>query len=220
MTRHAASTRLWHWVNALSVIALAMSGLNISNAHPWLYWGQWGFEPAKAWLGLPRFPGWITLPGHYSLAEARLWHLALAWLFGAALLGFLLAGTANGHFRRDFRTSRAELRWSAIREDIARHLRLDFDHGSAKFNLLQKAAYGIVLFGLLPLMIVTGLAMSPGIDANWPWLLDLLGGRQTARSLHFVTASLLVAFLFVHLAMVGLSGPVRQMRTMIFGGEL
>ena len=218
MKRHALSTRLWHWVNAASIVALFMSGLNISNAHPRLYWGHWGFAPEQAWLFAPRFPGWITLPNYYSLAEARLWHLAFAWPFAVGLLLFMLAAVVNGHIARDLLFRRAELRWSLIREDIRRHLRLDFSHEGGKFNFLQKVAYGAVVFIGLPLMIATGLAMSPGMDANWPWLIDIFGGRQSARSIHFLTAWGLALFLAVHLLLVLLSGPMRQLRDMITGG--
>ena len=86
MRRHAFSTRLWHWVNLVCVVILFMSGLNISNAHPRLYWGDWGFAAADAWLILPRFPGWMTIPSHYSLAGAREWHVLMAWPFALGLL--------------------------------------------------------------------------------------------------------------------------------------
>lgn len=219
MKRHALSTRLWHWVNLACLVVLFMSGLNISNAHPRLYWGQWGFAPDQAWLYLPRFPGWMTIPGHYSLAGARLWHFLAAWPFAAGLLLFLAAAIANGHVRRDLATRAAEWRWSAIKADIAAHLRLEFEHEGAKFNFLQKLAYGAVIFLALPLMILTGLAMSPAMDANWPWLIDLFGGRQSARSIHFLIAWGLLGFLLLHVALVLLSGPVRQLRAMISGGE-
>ncbi len=218
MKRHALTTRLWHWLNLVCLAALFMSGLNISNAHPRLYWGHWGFAPEQAWLFLPRFPGWMTVPGHYSLAEARLWHLAFAWPFAFGLLLFMLAALVNGHFRRDLVTRLAEWRWSAIRADVAKHLRLDFAHEETKFNFLQKLAYGLVIFIALPLMIATGLAMGPGMDANWPWLVDLFGGRQSARSFHFLIAWSLFGFLLLHIALVLLSGPVRQLRDMITGG--
>ncbi len=100
--------------------------------------------------------------GHYNLADARLWHLLFAWPFAFGLLLFMLASLANRHFRRDLVTSRREWRWSAIRADIVQHLKLDFTHRGAKFNFLQKLAYGVVIFILLPLMIFTGLTMSPG----------------------------------------------------------
>jgi thiosulfate reductase cytochrome b subunit len=102
---------------------------------------------------------------------------------------------------------------------VRQHLRLHFDHPGAKFNLLQKVAYAGVLFVALPLMIATGMAMSPGMNANAPWLLDVLGGRQSARSLHFVVAWGLVGFLLLHVVLVLLSGPVRQLRDMITGGR-
>lgn len=218
MKRHALSTRLWHWVNALSMVILFMSGLNISNAHPRLYWGHWGFEREEAWLHLPHFPGWMTIPGHYSLSQARLWHLLWAWPFAFGLLCFMFAALLNRHFVRDLSVRLADLRWSAVRDDIRRHLSLDFSHPGVKFNLLQKLAYVSVIFLLLPIMIATGLAMSPSMDANWPWLVDVLGGRQSARSLHFLAAWSLFVFLCLHLVLVLLSGPVRQMRDMITGG--
>ena len=219
MKRHALSTRLWHWLNFACLAVLFMSGLNISNAHPHLYWGHWGFEPASAWLSLPRFPGWMTIPGHYSLSGARLWHLLFAWPFAFGLLGFMIASLANGHFRRDLMTTRAEWRWSAIRADIANHLRLEFDHPGSKFNFLQRLAYGLVIGVALPLMIATGLAMSPAIDASWPLLVDLFGGRQSARSLHFLCAWALAGFFVLHIVLVMLSGPTKQLREMITGGR-
>lgn len=219
MKRHALSTRLWHWLNFACLVILFMSGLNISNAHPWLYWGEWGFEPAQAWLAVWRFPGWATIPGYYSLADARQWHLAIAWPF-ALLLAFVWAAILlNGHFRRDLMTRRREWRWAAIRSDVAAHLRLDFTHEGAKFNFLQKLSYGLVLGLLLPGMIVTGMAISPGMEPLMRPLSELVGGRQSMRSLHFILAGSLLAFLFLHVALVLLSHPLRQMRDMITGGR-
>lgn len=220
MKRHTLTTRLWHWVNLACLVVLFMSGLNISNAHPRLYWGQWGFMPDQAWLMLPKFPGWATIPGYYSLASARLWHFLAAWPFVMGLLLFLLAAVLNGHFRHDLATRASEWRWQAIKADIAAHLRLEFEHEGAKFNFLQKLAYGAVIFVMLPVMILTGLAMSPTMDAIWPWLLDLFGGRQSARSIHFLMAWGLFGFLLLHVALVLLSGPVKQVRAMITGGSL
>lgn len=219
MKRHALSTRLWHWINVVAVVILFMSGLNISNAHPRLYWGEAGFAPGDAWLALPRFPGWATIPGRYSLAEARDWHSAAALLFAFALLLGWLAMLANGHFLRDLATRRAEWRWSAIRADIAAHLRLDFDHAGAKFNFLQKLSYGVVLGVLLPGMVLTGLGISPGIETAIRPLIDLVGGRQSMRSLHFIFAWGLFAFFVLHVALVLLSQPLKQMRDMITGGR-
>lgn len=219
-TRHFLSTRLWHWINLVAIVVLFMSGLNISNAHPYLYWGHWGFAPEQAWLEVPRFPGWMTIPGFYSLAKARDWHLLMAFPFAFGLLVMWIAMLWNGHFRRDLATGRREWRWSAIRRDIARHLRLDFRHaGEAKYSFLQKLAYGGVFGILLPGMILTGLAISPGMDAAFPWLVDLFGGRQSARSIHFLLAWALAAFLIVHVALVLLTGPIGHLRAMTLGGD-
>ena len=220
MKRHRLSTRIWHWVNFASLAILFMSGLNISNAHPRLYWGDWGFEAKEAWLHVARFPGWATIPNYSSLAAARDWHLLFAWIFGVGLLLYLVIALFNGHFRRDILTRRKEWRWAAIRKDIAAHLRLDFEHGEGKYNFFQKLTYSLVIFVMLPLMILTGMALSPAMDAAWPWLLDLFGGRQSARSIHFIVAWGLLVFLVVHVVLVLLSGPIRQLRDMILGGRI
>ena len=174
--RHLVSTRLWHWINLIAIVILFMSGLNISNAHPYLYWGNWGFAPEQAWLAVPRFPGWMTIPDFYSLAKARDWHLLMALPFAFGLLFVWIAMLWNGHFRRDLATRKREWRWRAIKADVVQHLRFDFGHEGGKYNFLQKLAYGSVFGVLLPGMILTGLAISPGMEATLWWLVDLLGG--------------------------------------------
>ena len=219
MKRHALSTRLWHWINLACVVVLFMSGLTISNAHPRLYWGDWGFAPEQAWLAVPRFPDWMTIPGYYSLAVARDWHVLMAWPFALMLLFMWIAMLVNRHFKRDIATSRAEWKPDAIGEDIKAHLRLDFDHGSGKYNFLQKLAYGIVLGIFLPMMVFTGIAISPGMEPTFGWLVELLGGRQSARSLHFIFAFATLGFFIVHVVLVILAGPIGQIRDMITGGR-
>ena len=214
--RHALSTRLWHWINLLCLAILLMSGLNISNAHPRLYWGDWGFAPEQAWLFVPRFAGWATIPGHYSLGQARDWHFLAAWPFVLGLVFVWIAMLANRHFARDIATTREEWRWSAIKADLIAHLRFDFDHDGG-YNFLQKLAYGAVYCVFLPMMIVTGLSISPGFEPALGWLVDLLGGRQSARSLHFIFASLTFGFFVVHVALVLVTGPLAQIRGMITG---
>ena len=219
MRKHALSTRIWHWVNALSLIVLFMSGLNISNAHRNLYWGEWGFRPEDAWLHVWRFPGWATIPNYYSLAGARDWHVLFAWVFAVSLLLFMVTALLNGHFRRDIATGWKDWHPRAVGADIRAHLKFDFGHAGGKYNFLQKAAYGIVLFVLLPLMIFTGMAMSPGMDAAWPFLSDMFGGRQSARSIHFIAAWALFGFFVLHIALVLLNKPAKHVGEMITGGD-
>ena len=219
MKRHLLSTRIWHWVNALSLVVLFMSGLNISNAHPHLYWGEAGFAPKDAWFHVIDFPGWATIPGYYSLAGARDWHVLFAWVFALALVLLMLPALLNGHFRRDIVTGWKEWKPAAVAADVRAHLRLEFDRAGGKYNFLQKAAYGTVLFILLPLMVFTGMAISPGMNAAWSFLLDLFGGRQSARSIHFIVAWLLFAFLVLHLVLLALHKPLKNTLDMITGGR-
>ncbi len=165
------------------------------------------------------FPGWATIPTDYSLSAARRWHLAFAWLLVVPGLLYWLWSLANRHIQRDLAPTRGELRARHIWHDIRDHARLRLPTGEAatRYNILQKLAYLGVLFGLLPLLVLTGFAMSPALDATWPWLLELFGGRQSARSIHFLCMAGMVAFILVHLAMVLLAGPVNEVRSMITG---
>ncbi|WP_306132986.1 cytochrome b/b6 domain-containing protein [Roseivivax marinus] len=251
--RHRLSTRLWHWINAAVLLIMLMSGLMIFNAHPRLYWGQYGANPDPAWLQIGAtqeegylrigtievpttgvlgrwtgsngqeetraFPSWATIPSSYNLALARRWHLTFAWLLSASILIYLGWSVVNGHLRRDLLPRRGELSPRHIWTDIKSHARLRLPKGAAalRYNSLQKAAYLAVLVILLPGMILTGLTMSPGMDASWTWLLDLFGGRQSARSLHFIFAFLLVGFFVVHILMVLVAGPLNELRSMITG---
>ena len=165
------------------------------------------------------FPHWATIPSGYSLADARIWHLAFAWLLALGLALFMIVSLVNRHFQRDLMITRAEVRLSHVWYDIKQHARLRFPTGAAalRYNILQKASYAAVIFILLPLIILTGLTMSPAITSGWSCLLDVFGGRQSARPLHFIATVGLVAFTFVHLAMVVLAGPLNEMRSMITG---
>lgn len=251
--RHRLSTRLWHWTNVVTVFVMLMSGLMIFNAHPRLYWGQYGANNDAAWLeigatantGFLRigsatiettgvfgrytnsageienhaFPGWATIPSSYSLADARIWHLAFAWILAVTLTLYMLWSFISRHVQRDLHIRREEWAPSHIWQDIKDHARLRFPTGVAalKYNILQKLAYISVIFVLLPLVILTGLTMSPNLNAGLSFLLDLFGGRQSARSLHFIAAFALVGFFFVHVAMVILAGPYNEVRSMITG---
>jgi len=217
--RHRLSTRLWHWLNALCLYVLFTSGLGIFNAHPRLYWGQYGANFDPPWLKLERFGAWWTLPASYDLALSRRWHLSFALLFAFALLAYMLWGLVNRHIAGDLAFRKGELRPGHVWRDIRDHARLRFPRGEAalRYNVLQKVSYIAVIFVLLPLMIFTGLSMSPGMNAAWPWLIDIFGGRQSARSIHFIVAWLLVAFFLVHILMVLLAGPLNEVRSMITG---
>ncbi|MEQ8311451.1 MAG: cytochrome b/b6 domain-containing protein [Sphingopyxis sp.] len=251
--RHRLPTRIWHWVNAVTLLVLLMSGLMIFNAHPRLYWGDYGANSDPAWLAIGStadtgylrigsarfdttgvlgrwtdaagvektwaFPGWATIPTRYSLADGRRWHLFFAWVLAISLTLYMLWTVIGGHLKKDLHVRRHEWSPRHIWQDIRDHARLRFPKGeaAARYNILQKLSYIGVVFVLLPLMIATGLTMSPGINAAAPWLLDLFGGRQSARSLHFILAWALVAFFLVHIVMVLLAGPVNELRSMVTG---
>jgi thiosulfate reductase cytochrome b subunit len=165
------------------------------------------------------FPYWATLPQGYNLALARRWHLTFAWVFAVGLAAYLIRSLVNRHLQRDLLPSAAEVRPSHIWTDIKHHAKLQFPKGEAaqRYNVLQKFAYLSVLIALIPGMILTGFTMSPGLNAAMPWLLDLFGGRQSARSLHFIFALGIVLFILVHLLMVILAGPINEVRSMITG---
>jgi len=292
--RHALATRVTHWINAVCLLILLLSGLQIFNAHPALYFGaKSDFEApslemkattaeniasgaalrsaqsltrraaAKAkkpsededdeddedesdqpmyrgvvvafgrvfdttgWFGYaygpdgqltPRgFPSSLTLPGERSLATARRWHFTFAWLLVLNGFLYLAFAFATGHVRRDLWASRRE--WRDIPHAIWQHIRLRFPEGdeARRYNVLQKLAYLAIIFIVIPVMVLTGMTMSPGLDARFPFLAPLFGGRQTARTIHFILAFGLVAFAFIHIAMVILAGFANNMRSMITG---
>ena len=215
--RHALIVRLTHWINVVCITVMLMSGFQIFNAHRALYWGLKGADADHHWFALAKgFPSWATIPSWQDLAMGRTWHFAFAWLFLINGLIYLLFGLLSGHFRRDFVPTGQQLR--QIGHTIWDHLRFKFPKGeeARHYNVLQKFAYiGIVI--VLPLMLLTGLTLSPGLDTSAPWLLELFGGRQSARSLHFIFAWSIVAFVIIHLIAVLAAGPINEIRSMITG---
>jgi thiosulfate reductase cytochrome b subunit len=164
------------------------------------------------------FPWWATIPSGYSLAGARRWHLSTAWAFAIAAILYAVVSLANGHTRRDLVPRWRELAPGHLWRDVKDHLRLRFHDGEpGQYNVLQKLTYGLVLFVLIPVVILTGLSMSPAFNAAWPWMLDLFGGRQSARSIHFICTAAFAGFIVVHLLFVVLAGPVNEIRSMIIG---
>jgi thiosulfate reductase cytochrome b subunit len=164
-------------------------------------------------------PAWLTIPSHYNLALARRWHLLFALVLGFGLLGYMIASLINRHFQRDLRVRAKELAPRHLWHDVKEHLALRFHdpENPAAYNIFQKLAYVSVIFVLIPAMILSGLTLSPALNAAWPWLLDLMGGRASARSVHFIAASGIVLFIIVHLALVLLAGPINEIRSMITG---
>jgi thiosulfate reductase cytochrome b subunit len=216
--RHRISTRVWHWINALAVFVMLMTGMMISNAHPMLYWGPYGANFDTPWLRVPQFPGWLTIPSDYNLALARHWHLFTAWIFAFGFLAYFIVMLVNRHFSRDLAFRKGELAPSHLIADIVDHAKLKWPTGEAalRYNVLQKIAYNGTLFVLIPLLIVTGLGLSPGFNAILP-IPDLFGGRATVRSVHFLAAAGIALFIAVHLALVILAGPYNEIRSMITG---
>jgi len=251
--RHRLPIRLMHWINVVCLTILLMSGLNIFNAHPALYWGQ-GSTFDRPWvsigaentpsgpigktqiaghdfvttgvLGLSEvdgaqaaraFPSWATIPGPQWLAMARHWHLFFAWLFVINGIGYVLYSLFSRHLVRDLIPTKDELR--RIGASIRDHVLFRHPTGEAakRYNVLQNLAYLIVIFGLLPLIIVAGLAMSPRLNAVWPGWVELLGGRQSARTLHFLAAFGLLGFVLIHVFEVIVAGVWNEMRSMISG---
>nr|WP_295667996.1 cytochrome b/b6 domain-containing protein [Sphingomonas sp.] len=217
--RHRLTTRIWHWVNVVTIFIMIGSGLTILNGHPHLYWGPYGANFDQPWLNTPHWPSYLTIPAGYNLAIARRWHLTFALVFGFGLLFLMVSSLLNKHFQRDLRVRVQELRPAALLHDLKEHLAFRFHDpkNPSAYNIFQKLSYVLVIFILIPLMIFTGLTMSPGMDAAWPWMLQLFGGRQSARSIHFIAASGLVGFIIVHLTLVILAGPINEVKSMITG---
>jgi len=251
--RHRALVRLTHWINALCILFLLGSGLNIFNAHPRLYWGLYGNEGDTPFFAMDAFdtptgpkgmtqigswqfdttgvlgwskvdgefqargwPDWLTIPSFQDLADARHWHFMFAWILVFNGLAYLIYALWSRHLQRDVVPSRADI--GAIPESIRDHIKLKHPTGEAarRYNVLQKLAYlGVIV--LITLMVLTGLTMSPGFNAIFPWLLDLFGGRQSARSIHFICAGLIVLFVIVHVVEVILAGPINEIRSMLTG---
>jgi len=219
--RHSALVRATHWLSTIAFLALLLSGGEIVLSHPRFYWGETGNVNEKPWLNLHLPSSRDTVPTGYGyvLPDQNGWsrylHFQAAWLaIGTGLL-YVLWGIFNGHFRRNL--VRGSLR--GVGASIREHLR--FKRPGAEeawsYNALQRLSYLLVIFVLFPLMIWTGLAMSFGFNAAFPLGVQLLGGHQTARSLHFLVTILLVLFLVVHVVMIFVAGFRARMRAMITG---
>jgi thiosulfate reductase cytochrome b subunit len=213
--RQKLATRITHWMWAICLFFLLLSGLQIFNAHPGLYIGdQVGFTFENSILELEGFPGFLTLPSTQDLATGRVIHFFFAWILVGTLVVWTIASIRNRHIRKDLIPTAKDAK--NVMPDVRDHLKLKLVH-AVRYSPLQKLAYSGVLFVLFPLIILTGLCMSPGMNAVLPWLPELFGGRQTARTIHFSVMSLLVAFFIVHMAMILLAGPINEIRSIVTG---
>jgi thiosulfate reductase cytochrome b subunit len=253
--RHALPVRIMHWINVVALTLMFMSGLQIFNSHPALYWGASSYTGRPAWLeigarqdgqgrmsGYTRvlgreftttgilglstddgrayaqgFPAWLTVPSHQWLSMARSWHFFFAWIFLVNGLCYVLYVIGSRHLARDLWPTRLDIR--GIGASIVDHLRFRHPTGEAakRYNVLQKFAYLSVIFVLLPLVVLMGLGMSPRLDTLFGGWVDWFGGRQSVRSLHFIIAWLLIAFVLVHVFEVVVTGLWNNVRSMITG---
>ena len=252
--RHTIPVRLLHWINAICMFVMLLSGLQIFNAHPALYWGNgadfdhpalamkaegtaadyWGVTTIGSWKfntdgvfgvsdtdgvrGVRGFPQWATIPGPSpNLALGRLWHFAFAWLLVINALAYFAWVFWSGHFRKELLPTGADLKH--LPAEIVSHARLKFPRGEAAkhYNGLQKVSYFVVLCVLGPLIVLTGLTMSPTMDSVFPFLLWIFGGRQSARTIHFIVAFSFLGFFVIHIAALLLSHPWNGLRSMITG---
>lgn len=163
------------------------------------------------------FPAWTTIPSTRSLAVGRRWHLFFAWVWVINGVCYLLWSIASRHLSRDLAMQRRD--WREVPKSILDHLRFRHPSGdeALRYNPLQKLAYLFVIFVLAPLAVLSGLSMSPQMASVMSWFMDAVGGRQSARTLHFVAMSLFVLFALVHVVMVVYAGPINEMRSMITG---
>lgn len=250
--RYSAIVRMSHWVNVLCLVVLLMSGLQIFNAHPALYWGEdsdfdlsilsifTAFTAEGRPVGVTRifgrtfdttgvlgrsefngrpaqraFPAWLTIPSAQDLATGRVWHLFFAWLFVVNGMLFVGHSLVSRHFSRDLLPRRNQ--WRTLGGSVRDHLTFKFHRATGTYNTIQQLTYLFVILVLAPTVVLTGLAMSPGVVAAAPGLLDVFGGRQSARTVHFIVMIFFVLFLLVHVVMVLVTGFVNNMRSMTTG---
>ena len=249
--RHNPITRATHWVNALALVILVMSGFQIFNAHPHLYWGSTS-EPDRAFLSIaatnddgeargffrlygwqfdttgvlgvqntemgpaPRaFPSWLTIPGYFWLAGGRRWHFFFAWLFALNGILYVIYNITNGHMRKFLLKPKDAARVPAM---VLYYLRIrKKSPQEGDYNPLQKMAYTSVFVVLTPLIMLSGIAMSPQLDTAFHWLPATFGGRQSARSIHFILTLFFVGFTFGHVFMVLVTGVLNNMRSIVTG---
>ena len=223
--RHHAIVRVTHWVTTLACVALLVSGVELVISHPRFYWGENGNVLTPALFSFPIPSSRATVPTGYGyvLPDQNGWsrylHFEAAWVL--VLIGslYLVFGLVSGHFRKELFPRAADRSWSALSRSLRDHLRLTRpeDEEAWSYNVLQRLTYLAVVFVVFPLFIWTGLAMSPAVTSAIPKVVTVFGGRQSARTVHFLLTVLLLLFVLIHVGMVWLAGFRRRVTAMITG---
>ena len=223
--RHTAVVRVTHWVTTLCFFALLVSGIEIVISHPRFYWGEAGNALTPSLFALPIPASRASVPTGYGfvLPDQNGWsrylHFQAAWAAVLTGLLYVVSGLFTGHFRKNLLPAWADLSWRALSRVVANHLRFK-PPGAAEawsYNVLQRLSYLFVIFVLFPLVIWTGLAMSPAIASAFPAVVTVFGGQQSARTIHFFVSVFLLLFLLIHIVMVCRAGFRNRMRAMITG---
>jgi thiosulfate reductase cytochrome b subunit len=234
--RHRNWVRISHWVITVSFLLLAFTGFEILMVHPRLYWGEVGNDLTPALLELPisrnyKHQGYdaatpffagknspVSASRTFDIFNENGWgrslHFLSAWFLVAMGLFYLLMGIFSGHFQQRLFPARGQFTLRLLLQDLKAHTRREAPDGKGKYNLLQKYAYMSVVFLLLPVIVLTGLTMAPAIAAPYPFLLDIFGGTQSARTIHFFASFAVELFLIIHVIMVIRTGFKQQMRAM------
>ena len=223
--RHARFVRVTHWLTTIAFLSLLLSGLELVISHPRFYWGEIGNVNTTPLFSIPVPSSRSTVPTGYGfvLPDQNGWsrnlHFQSAWLLLFTGLVYVWAGLRSSHFRKNLVPLQADRSWRALRAGIAEHLRLTSSAigDPSSYNALQRLSYLAIVFVLFPLVIWTGLAMAPAFTAVFPWVVNVLDGRQSARTLHFFVTIALVLFTLVHVTMIILAGFRSRVRAMITG---
>jgi thiosulfate reductase cytochrome b subunit len=223
--RHSALVRVTHWVTTLCFVALLVSGIEILISHPRFYWGETGNVLTTPLFQLPIPSSRALVPTGYGyvLPDQNGWsrylHFQAAWLLVLTGVLYAIFSLLTGRLRRDLLPGKGDLSWRVLSTEIANHLRFKppSEAEAWSYNVLQRLTYLFVIFVLVPLVIWSGLAMSLAFASAFPASVTLLGGQQSARTIHFFVTLALVLFLLVHVLMVCVAGFRSRMRAMITG---
>ena len=224
-SRHPALVRVTHWITTICFFALLVTGAEIVVSHPRFYWGETGNDLTSPLFKLPIPASRELVPTgyRYVLPDQNGWsrylHFQAAWLAVLTGLLYLVSGLFTGHFWKNLLPQRGELSWRTLSLSVANHVRFKPPNEAEawSYNVLQRLTYLFVIFILFPLVIWTGLAMSPAFVSAFPAAVNVLGGQQSARTLHFFVSLSLLLFLLVHVVMIFLAGFRSRMRAMITG---